>query len=468
MAPPESLICVVVDLTNNWSVRVSVPFARTYNHAFTVDDLLLDEWLSPPSDCLIRRGLSQRRLFCTRWRLRRNTRLLPNPYTFLFENSTLNLRTGVIVVVKHTGLSFETSFMVDCDEEDIRIIERVIVKAYKLQVSKKVKRYSFLVGDRRFATGANGAIRVGSRIAIQPELGCMCGFCAIPTEIFQIVFGSSDITTLATFSATSRNHYTRIIYFMDYRVNKIIQKLTVPGLIDIVDIKKALRTSNAIIHGLAALIPLLPDSIAIPNNIEIATPYGTRSVWVELFTRSPRLPAYYLWHDNVSIGKLRLVRVRSVFFLPNDVVVTVQESFFDSALPILLSHPTTAMCCGISHGIVFTMYPHHIKNRMTDRVFEKYHPPRWYMNRLTKPLSFACYPVNDYDDHSAPRSVYEPRDCPLVWRRTSGCHGMGSLRWSAIDPSERPGIPWGGDWLWRKGITCDLPNCRHLDAKSYY
>ncbi|THU91863.1 hypothetical protein K435DRAFT_863028 [Dendrothele bispora CBS 962.96] len=425
MAQPESLICVIVDLTDNWSLRVSIPFARTYNHAYTVDDLLLDQWLSPASDSLIRPGLSLRRLFCTRWRLGRDTSLLPNPYTLLFEDNTLDLQTGVIAAIKHADAGPDTSFMIDCNEEDIGIVERVIMnyRAYKLRISNTVKRYSYLVGDRRFATGTNDIIRVDSRVPIEP--------------------GSGYMTTLATFSTTCRNHYTRIVHFMDYRVNKVIRKLTVPGFIDLVDIKEALRASNAIIHGLAALLPLLPDEIAVPNNIEIATPLGTRKFWIELFARVPNLPAYHLWDDNISIGTLQLVRVRGIFFLPNNVVVTVQESFFDSAIPVMLSHPTTAMCCGISHGIVFTMYPYHIKNRITDRVFEKYHPPRWYMNRLMKPVSFACYPVTDYDFHTIPRPDYKPRDCPMIWRRTSGCHGMGSLRWSAIDPAERPGIPWG-------------------------
>ncbi|THU90472.1 hypothetical protein K435DRAFT_864271 [Dendrothele bispora CBS 962.96] len=373
MAPPESLICVVVNLAENWSIRASVPFARTYNHTFTVDDLLLDEWFPPPSDSLFRKGVSSRRLFCTRWRLGRNTSLLPNPYTFLFKNNTLDLRTGMIVVVKHVGFGTDAVFMVDCSEEDVEVVQQVVINygVCKLKIPKKFKQYTLLLADRRFAAGNNEVIRFGSKLTIQKSTGCHCGLCAIPNELFRIMLEPSDMATLARFSRTCRYHHKHVVRFMDHRVNKTIRKLIVPGFIEVQDIKEILRSTNAIIHGLAALLSLLPDDIATPDNIEIATPFGTRNVWAQLFARVPHLPTYHLWDSKISVDGLQLVRASGVFFLPNNVAVTIQESFFDSAMPILLSHPTTALCCGISYGIVFAIYPYHIKNRMTDRVFEK-------------------------------------------------------------------------------------------------
>ncbi|THV00623.1 hypothetical protein K435DRAFT_854547 [Dendrothele bispora CBS 962.96] len=466
----HSVICVVVDLSDNWSVRSSIPFARTYKHAFTIDDLLLDEWLCPPSDSLIRRGTSLRRFFCTRWSPGRNAPTLPHPYTFLFENTALSLRTGVIVVVKHAGFGTYSSELENCLEVDSRIVERLVMnyRAYKLEASNSIKRFSYLLGDRRFATGTRGNLGDGSKAAIRPATSCLCGFCIVPSEIFHLIFDPSDMATLAVFSTTCRSHYRRIVHLMDYRVNKVIRKLTIPGLVDAVDIKTALRDTGGIIHGLAALLPLLPDDIETPNNIFIATPVATRKTWIDLFARVPHLPNYHLWDNNVYIGTLQLVRVRSVFFLPNKVVLTLQESFFNSAMPILLSHPTTAMCCGISYGAVFTLYPHHVKNRITDRIFERHHPPQWYLKTLMKPLQFTCFPASDYDNHTFARPEYTMRDCALVWRRTSGCHDMGSLPWSPFNPIERPGIPWGGDWLWRRSIVCNVPGCRHWDAKSYF
>ncbi|THU90482.1 hypothetical protein K435DRAFT_864277 [Dendrothele bispora CBS 962.96] len=406
MAPPRTLTCVIVDLTDHWSVRVPISFTHCYNHEYTLDDLLLDDWFPPPAGSLLRCGLTHRRFFCTRWRPGAYTHILYKPYTFLFEDATLNLQNGVTVVIKHEGFGNSASIMEDCIESDLDIIQNIITKESNLVAASTLRRFSYPFSDRRCAEGSYDKLCVDDRKAILPTASCQCGFCVIPNEVFHIIFDPADMITLVNFSSTCRNHRSRIVIIMDYRVRKIIRKLTCPEFIDTDDIRVTLRSTNGIIHGLPALLPLLPDDIPVPDNIFIATPLDTRKTWVELFTRIPHLPHYHFWDNKVAVGSTQLVKVRSVFFLPNDVVVTVQESHFDSAMPILLSHPTTAMCCGISYGTVFTLYPKHIKNRFTDRVFDRRQPPRWYMNNLTKPIRFTQYPFSEGYFRSPSRSTY--------------------------------------------------------------
>ncbi|THU91865.1 hypothetical protein K435DRAFT_863030 [Dendrothele bispora CBS 962.96] len=412
MAPPRSLTCVVVNLTNDWSVRIPIRFAQCYRHEYTLDDLLLDDWFPPLSGSLLRRGLTHRRFFCTRWRPGAYTHILSKPYTFLFEDDTLNLRSGVTVVVKHEGFGDSASVMEDCIEGDVEIIQNIITnfRGSNLVAAGRLRRFSYPFSDRRCTEGMHEKLFVDNRTTILPAASCRCGFCVVPNEVFHLIFDPMDMTTLVNFSSTSRDHYNRIVIIMDYRVRKVVRKITCPDFIDIDDIKLALRSTNAIIHGLPALLPLLPDDIAVPDSIFIATPLATRKTWVDLFTRIPHLPHYHFWDNNVAVGSTQLVKVRSVFFLPNDVVVTVQESHYDSAMPVLLSHPTTAMCCGISYGTVFTLYPQHIKHRITDRIFDRRQPPRWYMNHLTKPIQFTRSPFTEGYFRSPSRSTYIERE----------------------------------------------------------
>ncbi|THU90469.1 hypothetical protein K435DRAFT_864268 [Dendrothele bispora CBS 962.96] len=380
MAPPRTLTCVIVNLTDNWSVLTAVRFARTYSHAYTMDDLLLDEWFPPSSGSLLRRGLTDRQFFY----------------------ASLSLQNGVTVVIKHEGYGESMCVLEDCVKGDVDIIQGVVMnfRGSNLVPIGRLKRFSSRFIDRRFAAGRRDNLRVGSRISILPTTSCHCGFCLVPNEIFHLVFDSSDMTTLVNFSATSWSHYNRIVIVVDY------------------------RSTNAIIHSLAALLPLLSDDTAVPDNIFIATPLSTRKIWVDLFSRIPHLPRYHFWDNNVTVGSMQLVKTRSVFFLPNDVVVTVQESQFDSAMPVLLSHSITAMCCGISYGTIFTLYPQHVKNRITDRLFDRIQPPRWYMNSLTRSIRFAPECYSDIYYYNPRKTGYIEPDCALVWRRTSGCHNM--------------------------------------------
>ncbi|THV04231.1 hypothetical protein K435DRAFT_791121 [Dendrothele bispora CBS 962.96] len=461
MSTKTQLTCIAVDLLNDWTWLCTVPFSQSYQHACTIDDLLLDSYLPPPPLIGLRPGYIQRHLFVTHTLPDRDT-LLNRPYTFVLRGptyhwqSSVNLGKGIAIVVCHDGFGEFSDILVDARESDAVMVVDLLTGLRRIDRDdlEEIDQHRWLRNDRRFLEGSPSPIRPFTAIP-PPNTSCHCLYCGIlPTEILTLVLIHCDVRSLASFALTSRNHYRAVKSTIDNRVNRVIGRLALNG-VTIPDIKHVLKKTSGIIHGEAALTVLLPGCPIMPKEVRIATPAGTRGEWVKLFGRMANVRSYHHWVQNEYYDAVRIDKVRSVFFLPNRVVVSLRESNSPSALPMLLSERVTTLACGISYGLCFTLYPGDIRDRFIDSAFNDEYPPDWFLTALSK--TFNCRNVTEERDLSP------VGECALRWRKLSGCHGMGSFPWSTLAGDASPGIPWGADWLWRKGLLCNVPGCDHSD-----
>ncbi|THV04229.1 hypothetical protein K435DRAFT_851048 [Dendrothele bispora CBS 962.96] len=411
--PRNDIVCVVIDLSDRWRTLTTVNFARTYKHAGTVNDLQLNAWLNPKPSHNCRKGLSGRRLLCRH--SGPNHPPLINPFSFIFEPSFTYERclpqTGYVVVAKH-ATSDDPQFLSlqDVDIDDLDVISRILQIFY----AKPTWAMSLAalehcgVTDRRFLVDRPHR-NIPGRCTIHIARGCRSG-------------------DLGPFLKTCRAHYHLVTSNVEHRVNRVIRHI-VGDDIPIHQVKATLRATGGIIHGAVAQVPLLAQSTstALPKDIYIATPVATRREWLRLFRRIPDIATYHFWNDVTRADNESVERVRSVFFLPNGIVITLQESWESSALPILLCNGITSLACGIGASSVFSLYPTLLSRSLTHRIFNNDGLTESYVASLsTRCLSegFQLVKQVDNDDNLLPPS---------------------------------------GDTVWRQGTTCTVENCSHLD-----
>ncbi|THU82232.1 hypothetical protein K435DRAFT_872533 [Dendrothele bispora CBS 962.96] len=464
MAPRPDLACAVVDLSRRRMPAIcTVSFARTYTHAGTIDDLLLDGWFPPEPHSYLRAGLSLRRLYITH-RLEPDHTLLPNPFTIVVSaeppEGVIDLTTGNAVIVKHAGPDFEGVQLENVLLSDLSVVSDIIRFLARNQVNNGYRHstpstdYQYLTIDRRHLVGVEQPALYIERIAITQSNDCQCIFCQLSVEVVLIAMEYIDIHTLTLFSATCRTHlqYARQVMFQ--RVRRVFSSF-VESPVDSQKIHDILRDTKSIVSGPAGVTPLLPGLPSLPNRVEIFVPRNALRPWLQLFKQRPLLTSYIYCNSKLRMNGMRVERMRCVFILQNEVVVTIRESYTKSLLPLLLSQSITALVGGITHNSVFSLYPRAVSDRVGVPVFDSDTHPPWYIEGHNAQLSFNSLPVN-----LQPVTVGE---CKMAWRRSSGCHGIMSLPWGFYAEEDVTFVPELGDFLWRKSTSCDIEGCLHLD-----
>ncbi|THV00041.1 hypothetical protein K435DRAFT_794493 [Dendrothele bispora CBS 962.96] len=346
-----NLACAIVDLSRRRVPTIcTVPFARTYAHAGTIDDLLLDHWFPPAPHSYFREGLSARRLRLGH-RFDDPDVSLIHPYTIIVSAAPpkgyIDFTAGVAVVVKHAGPSHEEFRLVDVTSVDLAVISDNIRFLSRNQVNNGYRcsdlfnDYQYLAVDRRHLVGVTSPIPSIQRITVVRTVDCRCFFCQLSVEVVLIAMEYFDIGALAAFSGTCRTHSSFARQTMQQRVRRVLNQLKDADLDDN-RIHDILRVTGSVITGAAGVTPMLSGLPALPTKFDILTPLNSIRPWLQLFQQVPTLGSYVYSNKKPKMDGFRLERMRCVFFLRSGVVVSIRESYSQSILPLLLSQSITA------------------------------------------------------------------------------------------------------------------------------
>ncbi|THU79408.1 hypothetical protein K435DRAFT_810734 [Dendrothele bispora CBS 962.96] len=201
---------------------------------------------------------------------------------------------------------------------------------------------------------------------------------------------------------------------MDSRVARILRH-AFADYVPLSEVKNTLDITDGFIHGAAALAAVISDDAELPLEISIATPVTTRREWLSLFRQIPNVMSYHYWNDGSRLDIGRVERIRSYFFLPSGVSIVLQESIYNSAMPLLLCHGITSLACGIGHSSVFSLYPDLLALKLTHRIF-------------TDDPRTELYFKGVFDESCKHGFSTVPRfGCETRWRKSYGSHGIASL-----------------------------------------
>ncbi|THU82224.1 hypothetical protein K435DRAFT_872525 [Dendrothele bispora CBS 962.96] len=350
---PADVVCAVIDLSDQWRTLTTVSFARSRLHACTVNDLHFDAWAEHHSSRTFRLGISGRRIYCER--AGPHGARLTEPFSFIFGTPLLGEKalpdTGHVVVAKHGSDRTHLLRVVDVCVDDLATISQLLRMfnaiphwALSLVATERVS-----MNDRRFLQPVPCTTGATRRNAVKSS-SCRCAIClTFPPEISSLIFILLEVEALASFLGTCRCHYHTVAAHLDYRICRYYRRVFGDS-VPIEDIKSTLRTTGAFIHGSAVQGLLLNECDNIQNEITIATPFATRTDWLQLLLRIPDVMSYHFKSLVSRVGGELVERIRTTLFLPNGVIVTIQESSSMSAFPLLLTHGITSMACGISYS----------------------------------------------------------------------------------------------------------------------
>ncbi|THU88621.1 hypothetical protein K435DRAFT_866093 [Dendrothele bispora CBS 962.96] len=446
-SPHADVVCAVIDLSNYQPFLTSVSFTRSRAHSCAVNDIHGDAWVEHYSSHTFRPGISGRRIYCERTGPGRT--VLPQPFSFIFGTSLLGERTlpktGHVLVAKHKSSQTHLLQVVDVCADDLRTISDLLIALVAIPdwAFSLVATEHPIINDRRFLQPGPGAVTITRRIGVKTSAQCHCSFChTLPLELVLLILLLLDASSLSSLLGTCRAHYHAVAAHLDFRICRLY-RCVFGQVLPIVDIKSTLRSTGAFIHGSAAQSILQDGYVDFPREVFIATPVTTRRDWLQLLVRIPDTMSYHFKNFVTRVDGDPVERVRSTIFLPNGTIVNIQESSQASAFPLLLTQPMTSLACGVSYSSVFSLYPEQCVRRLTHPVF----------TRDGGPDSEHCL-------YGFART--ERYDCEIGWRSSSGCHGVASMP-LPVSGGDIPCLPYFGDYQWRKGTTCSVKNCKHLD-----